>query len=413
MPILSRIGRKSPQTRLLISAIYAALGLGFLDKGPVAWALVALTLAGVGFMRNNDPAIPRRRLMHAPGILLAIGLGLSWYLFVIFRDHTLFKYLFVGELVDRVATGHHGREEAWYFFLPLLLVMSLPWLPSLSAGCVWAAKNFHRDRLARLVSTGIVLPVIMFTLSKSKLPAYILPLLPCAALMAAKGFSDFCGRPWFRRLQTGWATLTALGLLIAVVQHGIGRYGWTGVWTAEAIAFLVAAVALFVGGAVRAMRPAAMRYLAAGIFCCYATVLSMLPAQDGRMDSKSSARAAAEAIREVMQPGDRIVIFRNSARGFSFYLPATITIHDQYSEIYMNDALRAGNAGRIYADKEGVQRVAAWLQKEPRVFVITTDNNGGGNAKKTPLEILKGATTRPVREIHRDAKYVVICNFAS
>ena len=28
MPILSAIGRKSPQTRLLIAAIYAALGLG-------------------------------------------------------------------------------------------------------------------------------------------------------------------------------------------------------------------------------------------------------------------------------------------------------------------------------------------------------------------------------------------------
>jgi len=58
MPILSRIGRKSPQTRLLIAAIYAALGLGALAMLYPLGLMIAGSTKSIADQRENT-LLPR------------------------------------------------------------------------------------------------------------------------------------------------------------------------------------------------------------------------------------------------------------------------------------------------------------------------------------------------------------------
>ena len=53
MPILSRIGRKSPKTRLLIAAIYAALGVGALAMLYPLGLMIAGSTKSIADQREN------------------------------------------------------------------------------------------------------------------------------------------------------------------------------------------------------------------------------------------------------------------------------------------------------------------------------------------------------------------------
>src|ERR1700726_710423 len=90
-----------------------------------------------------------------------------------------------------------NREGPIWFFIPCLLAGALPWSVLALAGWrrSWAPRGGGRQ-LGRLdpprlyLALWIALPLVLFSLSHSKRPQYILPLMPAVAIMAAKVWVD-------------------------------------------------------------------------------------------------------------------------------------------------------------------------------------------------------------------------------
>ncbi len=167
-------------------AFFAAMGLGFMTKGPMALVVpLSATLA----MRAATPRERRPSLPWIGGLALALALGLWWFVAHSLHNRKLFDYFAGYELMQRFASGAHGRSKPWWFFLAVLPVAFLPWtawLPVLARDLWrrWRRKEPLGERAALLLGWTVP-PFIILSFSGSKLPTYILPLLPALALGVA------------------------------------------------------------------------------------------------------------------------------------------------------------------------------------------------------------------------------------
>lgn len=179
-------------------AMWLCFGLAFLVKGPPgllpALALVAFSL----WVRT--PGRPREPLVQIAGIALFALVALPWYLVVTQRTPGLLHYFTGSEVVDRVASDLHRRNGEWYGWLlvygPTVLVGALPWtwfVLRWFAALPAAFRRWWRNAAIRraesgdvLVALWILLPLLVFCLSRSRLPLYVLPLFPALAIAAMR-----------------------------------------------------------------------------------------------------------------------------------------------------------------------------------------------------------------------------------
>ena len=124
--------------------------------------------------------------MHVlPGLALFLVIAAPWFIAVTLRNPEFPNFFFIHEHFQRYTSTVHRREEAPWYFLPILVIGLIPWIPLALHGLfsAWrtrAAEPFSAQRFL-VVWCGFVL--IFFSLSGSKLPAYLLPLFPALALL--------------------------------------------------------------------------------------------------------------------------------------------------------------------------------------------------------------------------------------
>ena len=163
---------------------FVALGVGFMAKGPVLFVLtVAPVLLASWWARDASPA---RALANWRGWLLFAVIGLPWYLIVLSRTPGLLTYFLHHQLWERYTTTVHQRGGPVYYFLVVILVGALPWtLPALRAWRQAAREAGRRSITDSLLASWVVVPMVFFSFSGSKLPAYVLPLFPALAVLAS------------------------------------------------------------------------------------------------------------------------------------------------------------------------------------------------------------------------------------
>ncbi|HEX4632285.1 MAG TPA: glycosyltransferase family 39 protein [Gemmatimonadales bacterium] len=173
---------------------WAAIGLGGLTKGPVA-ILVPL-LATLPYVLLTGK--PLGRVFAWRGMVVFLLLALPWFLVVTARHPEFPNYAFVRETFQRVTTKGFHRTAPFWYYIPIVLVGAFPWIvPALAQlghlgrwRWLWEARQVNpaaQDALFLL--SWLVGPLIFFSLNQSKLPHYVLPLLPAIALAAGRGLS--------------------------------------------------------------------------------------------------------------------------------------------------------------------------------------------------------------------------------
>lgn len=163
---------------------FVALAAGFLIKGPVVLVPTVLpVLVAAAWTRRRDAAAPLGGLR---GWLVFAGLALPWYLISAARVPGLLDHLLRNETWDRFATTAHHRAGVPYYFLVVLALGALPWTPFVVRGVAKLVRE-RRDFQSAVVASWIVLPLVFFSFSGSKLPGYVLPVAPALALGAAWG----------------------------------------------------------------------------------------------------------------------------------------------------------------------------------------------------------------------------------
>jgi 4-amino-4-deoxy-L-arabinose transferase-like glycosyltransferase len=329
------------------------MGLGVLTKGPVALAVPLLAAVPFAAFRRSSRAV-----WHPLGpALLALCVG-PWIWGVSRRVPEFLHYALFTETWQRVTTPEMNREGPLWFFIPCLLAGALPWSVLALAGWRrgWAPRRGGgglRERLdpARLyLALWIALPLVLFSLSHSKRPQYILPLVPAVAIMAAKVWVDATqpapGAPAFAgtvpgALAAGWtwlalAVLCAAGPAVLPRIHSLhSRLAHVSLLPPTliglAVAFSLGAALVFLGVRQRRRRrspagTAAAALLLAGLVLPMAALPAVLLPLLAEIGSHRSSRAAAAAIAPRLAPGAEVVAVHAYPPSLPFYLRRTVLV---------------------------------------------------------------------------------------
>jgi len=192
---------------------WGALAIGALTKGPIALAIPLLALVAHALLIGTSV----RRLFPWRGLAAFVAIVLPWFVAVAIRHPDFPHYVFVRETLERMTTRSFHRTAPFWYYLPILPLAAYPWIvPALGRVKHWrAAWDARRDPPARealLLTCWVIVPLLFLSLNQSKLPQYVLPLVPAFALAATRNVSSG-GSATAARAYVIVATLLGLALV--------------------------------------------------------------------------------------------------------------------------------------------------------------------------------------------------------
>jgi 4-amino-4-deoxy-L-arabinose transferase-like glycosyltransferase len=170
---------KGDDRRRWFYAFYASLGFGALAKGPIAFVLPGASLFAFLFFRRR---LSDWKTFH-PGLSwITVAIAAPWYIACTWVNGSAFlREFFLNHNFRRFTTNLYAHPHVFYFYLPVLLMLTLPW-----TFLMISALRRRFDRNDALLAWWIVLPIVFFSFSVSKLPGYILPVVPAFAMLCAR-----------------------------------------------------------------------------------------------------------------------------------------------------------------------------------------------------------------------------------
>jgi len=226
--------RLAGDRRRRTALLYAfALGLGFLTKGPIIFlfTLVPFLVAKL-FDRGHRNLFTWGEMLQ--GLLVFLTVSLPWYLAVCHENPGLLGYFLKVQTVDRVVTNRFHRDEPAWYFLGVFLAGFFPYVFFFLRG-LFSVKALPRQVSMLLVY--IAVPLVVFSLARSKMATYILPFFGVAALFTAEVLSRF------RLGRCRWWTLLSLALVTAALAASGFLYR-----PVRDARFLLAAIAILAAG---------------------------------------------------------------------------------------------------------------------------------------------------------------------
>lgn len=354
---------------------FVALAAGFMAKGPVTFVLTVLPVFLAAWWARDGAAA--RPLARWRGWLAFALLALPWYLAVVFRTPGLLGYFLGNQIWERYATTVHQRGGPPYYFVGVLLAGALPWTwAALVQG--WRALRLSRPRRdfdTALIAAWVVGPLLFFSTSGSKLPAYLLPLFPAAALLASRALAT-AGRGL--AAATG-ATLVALAAALELGgPFGLARLAGLDPPVPVPLPALahVAAVALALAG-YRAFRGAA----ASSAWACWLGLLALLAAArpyDGQM---GSPRNLARVLAENRAAGEPVVVYERFNAGLPFYLREHVRLLEVARELQFEAAGARDSAEIVRGD------LARLASRHGRVWVLGPAKSLGALGESASLRV--------------------------
>lgn len=177
---------------------YIFIALAILAKGPVGIVLPGLIIGSFAIYLGQVKEL-WREIKPWRGILIITTIALPWYILVILANGQTYINTFFGyHNFERFTQVVNNHSEAWYFYFLVLLAGFSPWsiyLPiAITRLRFWKRSRWqnqpranHLGLFALFWLSGIF---IFFTVAVTKLPSYILPALPAAAILVALFWSE-------------------------------------------------------------------------------------------------------------------------------------------------------------------------------------------------------------------------------
>ena len=176
-----------------LAAFYFFLALGSLAKGPVAPCLAGAII--LIFVAAKGEFEWVRQTLWIPGIIIFCVVTLPWYGVVQLRNPDFFRVFILEHNLARFGTNLYRHEEPFWFYLPVVLIGLIPWTTFIGSALFkvtrewWAEKReFLRVENAfnAFLLIWLLVPIVFFSFSRSKLPGYIIPALPAGTLLLAE-----------------------------------------------------------------------------------------------------------------------------------------------------------------------------------------------------------------------------------
>jgi 4-amino-4-deoxy-L-arabinose transferase-like glycosyltransferase len=345
--------------RLWLLAFYALNALAALAKGPVAPALAGFVLIAFCASQRNFRALVRT--LDPVGLAVFFAVAAPWYGLVQLRTPEFFRVFFLQHNLARFGSNLYRHKQPFWYYIPVTLVATVPWTVWLMHGVGDGFRGL-RSRASKpgepcpsdpedpagepgftfevFLLLWALVPIAFFSLSRSKLPGYILPSIPALLILAAVAVHRRAGREERPR----WTSIAAHAVLLA----GLSAAGCLAPQLAfkQPLSASSLMLAAFAGTAVFLL--VALPLLTAGWrFLHFVTLMPVIlvvgfilrdlaPA----LDATQSARPIAVLLQQMDQPGGlplaTFELSRNTAFGLAFYLDRRV---DPYEGLEVSPAV--------------------------------------------------------------------------
>ena len=323
-------------------AAWAAMAGGFLTKGPIAVIIPLLALAGLGIYGRKDSVRWKLLVLGGAAGLPVFALIIApWFALLAQAVPAALDYMVFGQVIGHtLGTTIKNRQGSPFYFVAILAVGFLPW--SVLVGWLWRRAHWRGlapERRAGwvLASVWVLGTVTIFTLIKSKLPAYILPLFPAlAVLTAVRWFAEGNGAEPENAAPPAWLWRVVLvGPLLVTIAVPLALRGLFQVtdspwfWPQLTAAVLLGAV---LGWRGRTWAPARCAGWAAALSLLNLLLLAtQAPAVETALKSNQTLKPLGLALRREWRAGDRVVCWGRLPQGLPFYAyPAISAINRPY-----------------------------------------------------------------------------------
>jgi 4-amino-4-deoxy-L-arabinose transferase-like glycosyltransferase len=236
--------------------MYTAMGFAVLTKGPIGILLPMLSigifllldagLAGSGrqggagaFLGRCLRGVPRVvwQLRPVLGLVTFVAVVGPWFWFVQQQTEGAFGAGFLGtHNVQRFLQPFEKHRGSSLYYLPALLIGFFPWsmfeIPTVREAARRIVRPGRTGSGTLLLAVWIVTWIGFFSLAQTKLPNYILPAFPAAAVLTAAflvGWArddERASRFWMR---TALALLTIFGVMAVGTCRILPQLSWDGV----------------------------------------------------------------------------------------------------------------------------------------------------------------------------------------
>ncbi|MEW6543770.1 MAG: glycosyltransferase family 39 protein [Nitrospirota bacterium] len=221
---------------------YAGMGLGTLTKGPIGLAVPLLAVVPYLTLVRRWKEFGRRGFPLA-GTLLFLSLALPWYLAMLAIHGARYTASAQADTVSRFLGAMEGHGGTVFFYVPVLLLGFFPWSGLLPFALYDAFKSWREARGARREGESKISPrpsplassppapqelelfaalwlaagFLFFSLSATRLPHYLGPLFPAAAILCASYWNRCLTDPATRGVRASIHLMTGLGYLLGFV----------------------------------------------------------------------------------------------------------------------------------------------------------------------------------------------------
>lgn len=348
---------------------WAATAGGVMTKGLVALVIPFATLV-IHTLVTRDRA-PWTRIEFLRGLALFLLLAAPWFVVVSARNPEFARFFFIHEHFERFLTTEHRRTGAWWYFLPLLAIGLLPW----TGVFLWGLRRSWNEPVAagsfawtRFCLIWCAFVLVFFSISGSKLPSYILPLFPAAALVLGLELERMPSRTlavfatliasttcvlWLGSL-LGWTRVTDAFSDVRTPRELFVTLGW---WVKLGLG--VGAIGYGIGS--QLLRRGSAWGRTAGITALSAATILMLQAIYSGSDAFRTTRSAADLVTTLENtanpPYDRTAPFfqvRMYDQTLPFYLERTTTLVEYRDELAL---------GLDAEPALGIAREADWIER--------------------------------------------------
>jgi 4-amino-4-deoxy-L-arabinose transferase-like glycosyltransferase len=307
----------------LLAAFYLFAGLSLLAKGLIGFVIIFGVVGSYFILRREWP---RRALLLSLiwGVPASVLLASIWYGPMIARHGwTFIDQFIIQHHFARFVSNKFHHPEPFYFYLPVLIVLALPWTVLLGAGLISARRWNWRgesalDRVRVFAFAWLLLPLVFFSFSGSKLGGYILPALPGVALLVGERIACFISS------RRGEKVLRLTGTLLIVMVAAA-------IWYThrhsdlKLLTTVLVALPLIITGMVAVARPQSRRHLFVAI------VIAVLLTAAIVLQLGGAAVARTDSVRDLLQVATargyanlRVVQLHDIERGAEFYAAGRI-----------------------------------------------------------------------------------------
>ena len=372
-------------------AAWAALALAVLSKG-----LIGLVLPGAALVLyiviERDWRLAGR-LHLVPGLSLFFLITVPWFVAVSLANPEFARFFFIHEHFERFLTKAHGRYQAPYYFIPVLLAGMLPWTVTLvdALARAWKREPEKNFQVQRFLLLWAALVFVFFSASSSKLVSYILPMFPALALLTGVRLTRLGARA------LAWQTLPAAlaGIALLALLPDIERYASREV-PAELFrdyaAWLIAAGVLEIAGAATCAWLASRDRAASALAVLAAVGLAFAQLVLSGHESLSTANSAyhiAQKIKPELKPGMPFYSVNTYDQSLQFYLQRSTTM------VVYKDELGFGieqEPGKFIPDFPLFEKT--WSAEREALALMSPDAYEMFRAKGLPMRLVARDTRR-------------------